>query len=196
MPPHGVDRKHDDVTLPQAGVDDRRRPGQLVATGQLTADQKLLVVLGEAQDRAGVVPATAAPAATPPAGTTTAAPARSLVPGVPEPPEVGRGHINTWTNEVGSGAVLAYNPLTGETVWKWETYDVINSGVLTTATDLVFVGSREGYYHALDTHTGQLLWRAITGGNTLAAPITYEVDGQQLVAIASGHALFVFGLRS
>ena len=91
--------------------------------------------------------------------------------------------------------MLAYNPLTGETVWKWETYDVINSGVLTTATDLVFVGSREGYFQALDAHTGEVLWRAITGGNTLAAPITYEAEGQQLVAIASDHALFVFGLR-
>ena len=120
---------------------------------------------------------------------------RSLVRGVPEPPAVGRGHINTWTKEVGSGAVLAFNPLTGENVWKWETYDVINSGVLTTATDLVFVGSREGYFQALDAHSGELLWRAITGGNTLAAPITYDVDGQQLVSIASGHALFVFGLR-
>ena len=120
---------------------------------------------------------------------------RSLVRGVPEPPAVGRGHINTWTKEVGSGAVLAVNPLTGENVWKWETYDVINSGVLTTATDLVFVGSREGYFQALDAHSGKLLWRAITGGNTLAAPITYDVNGQQLVSIASGHALFVFGLR-
>ena len=121
---------------------------------------------------------------------------RSLVRGVPEPPEVGRGHINTWTSEVGSGAVIAYDPLTGETVWKWETYDVINSGVLTTATDLVFVGSREGFFQALDAHTGEVLWRAITGGNTLAAPIAYDVDRQQLVAVASGHALFVFGLRS
>ena len=120
---------------------------------------------------------------------------RSLVRGVPEPPAIGRGHINTWTREVGHGSVLAYNPVTGEKVWQWETYDVQNGGILTTATDLLFVGGREGYFQALDTRTGDLLWRAVTGGNTLAAPITYAVDGQQYVAIASGHSLFVFGLR-
>ena len=65
-------------------------------------------------------------------------------------------------------------------LWQWETYDVMNSGVLTTATDLLFVGGREGYFQALDARTGELLWRAVTGGNTLAAPITYEVGGEQL----------------
>ena len=121
---------------------------------------------------------------------------RSPVPGVPEPPAVGRGHVNTWTKDVGHGAVLAFDPLTGDKVWKWETYDVINSGILTTATDLLFVGGREGYFQALNARDGDLLWRAVTGGNTLAAPITYAVNNQQYVAIASGHSLFVFGLRS
>ena len=120
---------------------------------------------------------------------------RSPVKGVPEPPPVGRGHINTWTADVGSGSVLAYNPITGDKVWQWETYDVMNSGILTTATDLLFVGGREGYFQALDARNGDLLWRAVTGGNTLAAPITYEAAGRQFVAIASGHSLFVFGLR-
>ncbi len=120
---------------------------------------------------------------------------RSPVRGVPEPPPVGRGHVNTWTAEVGNGSVLAFNPRTGEKVWQWETYDVMNSGILTTATDLLFVGGREGYFQALDARSGDLLWRAVTGGNTLAAPITYEAAGRQFVAIAAGHSLFVFGLR-
>ena len=116
--------------------------------------------------------------------------------GVPEPPAVGRGHINTWTKEVGHGSVLAFNPVTGDKVWQWDTYDVMNSGILTTTTDLLFVGGREGYFQALNARNGELLWRAVTGGNTLAAPITYEADGEQFVAIASGHSLFVFGLRN
>jgi len=121
---------------------------------------------------------------------------RSPIRGVPEPPAVGRGHVNTWTEAVGHGSVLAFYPVTGEKVWQWQTYDVQSSGVLTTATDLLFVGGREGYFQALDAVTGELLWRTVTGGNTLAAPITYEVAGQQYVAIASGHSLFVFGLRN
>ena len=89
-----------------------------------------------------------------------------------------------------------FNPVTGDKVWQWKTYDVINSGILTTATDLLFVGGREGYFQALDARSGDVLWRAVVGGNTLAAPITYEVDGRQYVAIASGHSLYVFGLRN
>ena len=116
--------------------------------------------------------------------------------GVPEPYPISRGHINTWTSDVGYGSVLAWNPVTGEKVWQRETYDVQTSGILTTATDLLFVGGREGYFQAFDARTGALLWRAVTGGNSLAAPIAYAVDGRQYVAIASGHSLFVFGLRS
>ena len=120
---------------------------------------------------------------------------RSPVKGVPEPYPISRGHINTWTSDVGYGSVLAWNPVTGEKVWQRDTYDVQTSGILTTATDLLFVGGREGYFQAFDARTGALLWRAVTGGNSLAAPITYAVDGRQYVAIASGHSLFVFGLR-
>ncbi len=53
-----------------------------------------------------------------------------------------------------------------------------------------------GASRSLNARDGDLLWRAVTGGNTLAAPITYVVNNQQYVAIASGHSLFVFGLRS
>lgn len=47
--------------------------------------------------------------------------------------------------------------------------------------------------------SGSDLWsatRAVTGGNTLAAPITYEVAGERYVAIAAGHSPFVFGPRT
>ena len=45
------------------------------------------------------------------------------------------------------------------------------------ATDLLFVGGREGYFHALDARTGALLWKVTVGGETAAARITYEVGG-------------------
>ena len=56
-------------------------------------------------------------------------------------------------------------------------------------------GGREGYFHALDARTGALLWKASVGGPVAAAPITYRIDGKQYVAVAAGHALFVYGLR-
>jgi alcohol dehydrogenase (cytochrome c) len=74
-------------------------------------------------------------------------------------------------------------------------YDVNTSGILTTASDLLFAGGREGYFQALDAKSGALLWKTNLGGQTVAAPITFQVDGKQYVAIASGNALFAFALR-
>jgi len=73
--------------------------------------------------------------------------------------------------------------------------DVTDSGVLATASDLVFAGGREGYFFALDARTGELLWKSSVGGQVSAAPITYAVAGRQYVAIAAGSALFVYTLR-
>ena len=110
-------------------------------------------------------------------------------------PNLGRGHINTWTEEAGSGAVVAIDPATGEERWKFEMTDVTSSGILTTATDVLFTGNREGYFHALDAETGDLLWRRTLGGNISNGPISYAIDGRQHVAVASGNSLFVYALR-
>lgn len=73
--------------------------------------------------------------------------------------------------------------------------DVTDSGILTTATDLLFTGGREGHFHALDARTGAVLWKTSLGGQIAAGPMTYQVDGKQYVTIAAGHALFTFALR-
>jgi alcohol dehydrogenase (cytochrome c) len=110
-------------------------------------------------------------------------------------PGLKRGAINLWTDVAGHGAVIAIDPLTGAAKWKFPMIDVTDSGILTTATDLLFSGGREGYFHALDARDGALLWKASLGGQIAAGPITYEVDGKQYVAVAAGHSLFAFALR-
>jgi glucose dehydrogenase len=72
---------------------------------------------------------------------------------------------------------------------------VTDSGILTTATDLLFTGGREGYFQALDARSGTLLWKTSLGGQIASGPITYEVDGKQYVSVAAGHSLFTFALR-
>ena len=119
----------------------------------------------------------------------------SPIPGAPNVPGLRRGPINTWTEAAGSGAVIAIDPRTGEKQWKFEMTDVTSSGILTTASDLLFTGGREGYFFALDARTGELLWKASLGGQIANGPITYEVDGTQFVAVAAGNSLFVFALR-
>ena len=72
------------------------------------------------------------------------------VPGAPGV-RIGRSTpINNWTDAVGHGTVMAIDPQTGQKKWTFQQYDVTDSGVLTTATDLLFTGGREGYFYALD----------------------------------------------
>jgi glucose dehydrogenase len=70
------------------------------------------------------------------------------------------------------------------------------SGILTTAGNVLFTGSREGYFIALNAKDGKPLWKADLGGPMLMGPVTYSVDGKQYMAINAGNNLFVFGLRS
>ncbi len=120
-------------------------------------------------------------------------------PAAPDPssviPGLARGPINTWTEANGTGSVIAIDPTTGEEQWKFDMTDVTSSGILTTATDLLFTGGREGYFHALDAQDGELLWKTTLGGMIANGPISYGVDGRQYVAVASGNGMFVFALR-
>jgi alcohol dehydrogenase (cytochrome c) len=107
--------------------------------------------------------------------------------------------------EPGYGAIRALNPRTGEKVWDFKLVGKPSSGVLSTATNVVFAGSYEGYFYALDGETGEELWHLYLGGSDLGgifgtamfnAAITYLSNGKQLVTIAAGHALFTFELAS
>ncbi|HMD35355.1 MAG TPA: PQQ-dependent dehydrogenase, methanol/ethanol family [Vicinamibacterales bacterium] len=117
------------------------------------------------------------------------------VPGAPGVPGLRRGPINNWTEAAATGAVIALDASTGDQKWKFPMTDVTDSGILTTASDLLFTGGREGYFQALDARTGTLLWKASLGAQIVNGPITYAVDGKQYVATISGLSLCVFGLR-
>jgi len=106
-----------------------------------------------------------------------------------------RGPINNWTDGVGHGAVVAIDPQTGKEKWRFNQYDLTDSGILTTASDLLFTGGREGYFHALDARTGTLLWKTSLGGTIVNGPMSYQVDGKQYVTVIAGNALFTFALR-
>ena len=95
----------------------------------------------------------------------------------------------------GYGAVQAFDPKTGEKKWEYKMTDVTDSGLLTTASDLLFSGGREGYFFALDARSGALLWKASVGGQVSAGPMTYSAGGRQYVAIAAGSSLFAYALR-
>jgi alcohol dehydrogenase (cytochrome c) len=91
-------------------------------------------------------------------------------------------------------AVRALNPVTGEKVWDFKVYPKTMSGLVSTAGNVVFGGTRLGNFFALDASTGEKLWHRSLGGRVHAAPITYQVDGKQFVTIAAGANMFTFGL--
>jgi alcohol dehydrogenase (cytochrome c) len=91
-------------------------------------------------------------------------------------------------------AVRALNATTGELEWEYFVVAKSTSGLLSTAGDVVFGGTKKGNFFALDAKSGEELWRLDIGGWVHAAPITYQADGKQQVTIAAGSALFTFGL--
>ncbi len=117
------------------------------------------------------------------------------VPGAPAVPGLRRGPINNWTEAAATGAVLALDATTGEMKWRFAMTDVTDSGILTTASDLLFTGGREGFFQALDARSGVLLWKTSLGAQIVSGPMTYDADGKQYVATIAGLSLCVFGLR-
>jgi alcohol dehydrogenase (cytochrome c) len=85
------------------------------------------------------------------------------------------------------GAFIAWDATTGKKVWenreKWSAW----GGALVTAGDVVFYGTMDGWFKALDARTGQELWKFRTGAGIIGAPMTYVgPDGKQYIAILSG----------
>ena len=62
-----------------------------------------------------------------------------------------------------------------------------NGGTLATAGGLVFQGTGDGQFLALDARTGKTLWSTDNQAATLAGPISYEIGGEQYVAVLGGY---------
>lgn len=63
----------------------------------------------------------------------------------------------------------------------------VYSGVLATGGDVVFYGTMEGWFRAVDAHTGKILWQFKTGSGIISDPMTFTgPDGKQYIAVYSG----------
>ena len=92
--------------------------------------------------------------------------------------------------------IQAIDPKTGQKKWSYRlSAPMTEGGVLTTASDMLFSGGRDGAFFALDARTGKLLWQTRLGPSVAAGPITYAVNGKQYVSIMAGTSMFTFGLK-
>jgi len=92
------------------------------------------------------------------------------------------------------GTVKAIEATTGNVKWEFREQTSSNGAILTTASGLLFTGTRDGYFYSLDSATGKLLWRFQAGGYVHGGAVTFLLNGKQHVAVTAGQALFVFGL--
>jgi len=99
---------------------------------------------------------------------------------------LGSAFSNVEPHGVQDGRFVAIDTETGKIAWTVMTPQPLIGGALATAGNLAFYGEGNGWFDAVDAKTGKNLWRYYLGAGVNAPPITYEVNGQQYVAVAAG----------
>lgn len=88
------------------------------------------------------------------------------------------------------GALRALDPTTGERKWEFKFLSPSTSGILTTASGLLFSGDADGNLIALDSRSGKLLWHYQLGATLHGtSPTTYMIDGRQHLLVPAGTTL-------
>jgi quinohemoprotein ethanol dehydrogenase len=109
---------------------------------------------------------------------------RSLYGKVPPLRQLERG---LKTNPASRGFLRAWSVSEHRVLWDTPTATSFDSGVLATAGGLVFQGDANGYFNAYAADSGKKLASIALGSSMMAAPMTYEVNGVQYVAIVAGY---------
>jgi PQQ-dependent dehydrogenase (methanol/ethanol family) len=85
------------------------------------------------------------------------------------------------------GELSAWDPAAGKKVWSITERFPVWSGALVTAGDVVFYGTMDGWFKAVDARSGAPLWQFKTASGIIGQPVTYRgPDGKQYVAVLAG----------
>jgi len=84
------------------------------------------------------------------------------------------------------GLLIAWDPAAGRPAWTVPQSEVMNGGMLVTASDLIVQGTADGYVGFYDAARGRQLRRILIGTGVVAPPISYTVHGVQYIAVAAG----------
>jgi quinohemoprotein ethanol dehydrogenase len=87
---------------------------------------------------------------------------------------------------VNEGFLLAWDPVKQKEAWRVPLGTGRSGGTLATAGGLVFAGNSKNEFTAYRADSGEKLWQADTQTGTMAGPVTYEIDGEQFVAVQAG----------
>jgi len=82
--------------------------------------------------------------------------------------------------------LLAWDPVRQREAWRVPHRTAFNGGTLSTGRNLLFEGSADGRFVAYRASDGEKLWESPVGTGVMAAPITYQIEGVQYVAVAAG----------
>jgi alcohol dehydrogenase (cytochrome c) len=97
---------------------------------------------------------------------------------------LGGAFVGTGEPQYGQFVAVALN--TGKVAWKYRTAKPMIGGALATAGGLVFTGTADKEFLALDAKSGRQLWKYAAPGGVNAPPVSFSVNGQQHVAVAAG----------
>ena len=86
------------------------------------------------------------------------------------------------------GEFVAFNPVTGQRAWEYrpESGAAMTASALATAGGVVFGGTADRRFFALDADNGDVLWETRLNGDISGAPVTFEIDGRQYLAVGAG----------
>jgi len=102
---------------------------------------------------------------------------------------VRKGVVREGSDPAGFSGVSKINLATGKIDHIYKGAAPINGAILTTAGGLVFFGDLDRRLRALDAASGKILWEQTIGGPIANSTITYSVNGQQYIAVATGDGL-------
>jgi quinohemoprotein ethanol dehydrogenase len=93
----------------------------------------------------------------------------------------------------GKGKLLAWDPVTQKARWSVPRLSMVNGGIMATGGNLVFQGTEDGRFQAVDATTGKILWDFGAHHGIMASPATYTVRGAQYISILAGYGSIAGG---
>jgi quinohemoprotein ethanol dehydrogenase len=110
----------------------------------------------------------------------------------PMPPTIYQD-LKSTAPRIAQSQLVAWDPVQQREAWRSGVLGTIGGGTLSTAGGLVFQGTNKGRFVAYDARTGKELWSMEAQTGVVAAPSSFEVDGEQYLAQEVGYGLAAYG---